>query len=763
MSKAKNSAPKTSGRKKASQNKQPSSALMLFLRQAALFLLKLCCVLALILVFYLVYLDSKISKKFSGQKWQVPAQIYARSTELLPGANINQQQLINQLNSLQYQRNAALSAPGQYSVSRNHVTVYRRAFTYINGYEAAQLFSVEFNRGGINRITQRQQKEPLNFARLEPQLIEHLVAAQQEDRELVRLEQVPELFKDTLLLVEDRDFYHHHGVSPLSVLRALWVNTMAGRTVQGGSTLTQQLAKNMYLSSDRTLWRKVNEAMIALVLDYRFNKDQILEAYLNEVFVGQNYANAVHGVGLGSRFYFGKPVSELQPAEYALMIGLLKGPSHFDPRRNPERARERRDLVLRLMFEQHLLDRAQYESAVKQPVNVIPRSQYLNNGYAAYIDAVKKELRQLDIDAADKEQGIKVFTYLDTQAQQATELAVKQQLAKLDPELEAAVVVANYQHSEVIAMLGSKEAVQGGFNRAIDARRQIGSIIKPVIFLEALAQRGRYTLASMLEDAPIRLRSNDQDWQPQNFDKKFRGPVMLIDALANSLNIPTVRLGLQLGLPAISDGLRILGLRRKVKLHPAALLGAIELSPMEVTQLYQTIANNGLHQQLSTIHAIAGYDGHPLYVREHQLTRRYNEQEVYLLQYALMQATRTGTGKMLQSSFPGLSIAGKTGTSSDYRDSWFSGFDQNTLTTIWLGRDDNKAIGLTGSTGALNVFSRLYSQLGVSSMLRPMPEQVSVQAFSSKTGDVQPQNCFNVLLLPAISVEMPVMSECTEE
>ena len=763
MSKAKNSAPKKSGRKKASQNKQPSSALMPFLRRAALFLLKLCCVLALILVFYLVYLDSKISKKFSGQKWQVPAQIYARSTELLPGANINQQQLINQLNSLQYQRNAALSAPGQYSVSRNHVTVYRRAFTYINGYEAAQSFSVEFNRGGINRITQRQQKEPLNFARLEPQLIEHLVAAQQEDRELVRLEQVPELFKDTLLLVEDRDFYHHHGVSPLSVLRALWVNTMAGRTVQGGSTLTQQLAKNMYLSSDRTLWRKINEAMIALVLDYRFNKDQILEAYLNEVFVGQNYANAVHGVGLGSRFYFGKPVSELQPAEYALMIGLLKGPSHFDPRRNPERARERRDLVLRLMFEQHLLDRAQYESAVKQPVNVIPRSQYLNNGYAAYIDAVKKELRQLDIDAADKEQGIKVFTYLDTQAQQATELAVKQQLTKLDPELEAAVVVANYQHSEVIAMLGSKEAVQGGFNRAIDARRQIGSIIKPVIYLEALAQRGRYTLASMLEDAPIRLRSNDQDWQPQNFDKKFRGPVMLIDALANSLNIPTVRLGLQLGLPAISDGLRKLGLRRKVKLHPAALLGAIELSPMEVTQLYQTIANNGLHQQLSTIHAITGYDGHPLYVREHQLTRRYNEQEVYLLQYALMQATKTGTGKVLQSSFPGLSIAGKTGTSSDYRDSWFSGFDQNTLTTIWLGRDDNKAIGLTGSTGALNVFSRLYSQLGVSSLLRPMPEQVSVQAFSSKTGDVQPQNCFNVLLLPAISVEMPVMSECTEE
>lgn len=755
---------KTTGAAKGRSKTVPQgSSWGFFIKRTALFLLKLGAVLALILLFYLVYLDSKISKKFSGQKWQVPAQIYAHSMELLPGKLISQQQLITQLDNLQYQRNAALTAPGQYSVSRNHVTVYRRPFTYIDGYEAAQLFSVEFNRSGINRITQRQQKEPLNFARLEPQLIEHLVAAQQEDRELVRLEQVPELFKDTLLLVEDREFYHHHGVSPLSVLRALWVNVLAGRTVQGGSTLTQQLAKNMYLSSDRTLWRKANEAMIALVLDYRFNKDQILEAYLNEVFVGQNYANAIHGVGLGSRFYFGKPLNELQPAEYALMIGLLKGPSYFDPRRNPQRAQQRRDLVLRLMFEQHLLDRQQYEQAVQQPVKVIPRAQYLNTGYAAYIDAVKKELRQLSIDAVDKEQGIKVFTYLDTQAQQAAEQATKIQLATFEPELQAAVVVANYRQAEIIAMLGSKDAVQGGFNRAIDAKRQIGSIVKPVIYLEALAQRGRYTLASLLEDVPIRLRSNDQDWQPQNFDKQYRGPVMLIDALANSLNVPTVRLGLQLGLPTISDGLRKLGLRRKVKLHPAALLGAVELSPLEVTQLYQTIANNGLHQQLTTLQAVTGYDGHPLYVREHQLTRRYNEQEVYLLQYALMQAAKSGTAKSLQTAFPGLTLAGKTGTSSDYRDSWFSGFDQDRLTTVWLGRDDNKTIGLTGSNGALSVFSRLYRQLGVNTLLRAMPEQVSLQAFSLKTGYAQAQNCFNVLLLPAISVEMPVGSECTEE
>jgi len=757
MTKKRNSAKATAGKK------VPTRQPMHWLNRCGLTLVKIIVVCLVVLAFYLVYLDGKISKKFGGQKWQVPAQIYARSLELYPGQTISQQQLVAQLEALKYQRNAALNAPGQYSVSRNHVSIYRRPFTYIDGYQTAELFSVEFNRSGINRIMQRQQQEPLNFARLEPQLIEHLVAAQQEDRELVRLEQVPELFKDALLLVEDRDFYHHHGVSPLSVLRALWVNMVAGRTVQGGSTLTQQLAKNMYLTSDKTLLRKVNEALIALVLDYRFNKDQILEAYLNEVFVGQNYAHAVHGVGLGSKFYFGKPLNELQPAEFALMIGILKGPSYFDPRRYPERARERRDLVLRLMLEQHLLDKKQYEMAVQQPIAVIARSEFLNTGYAAYLDAVRKELRQINLSTNDKEQGIKVFTYLDTQAQRQAEQAAATQLNKLDAELQVAMVVADYQAAEIIALVGDKENTQSGFNRALDAKRQIGSIVKPVIYLEALAQRGRYTLASKLDDVPIRLRSNEQDWQPQNFDKQFRGSVSLLDALVDSLNVPTVRLGLQLGLPVVSDGLRNLGLERKVKLHPAALLGAVELSPLEVTQMYQTIANNGLHQKLTTLHAITDSNGHPLYLRQHPLTRRYDEQEVYLLQYALMQAAKVGTAKALSSSFSGVQFAGKTGTSSDYRDSWFAGFDQNTLTTVWLGRDDNKAIGLTGSTGALTVFSRFYQLFGVNTLLRPMPEQVTLQAFSIKTGYAQSQNCLNVLLLPAISVEMPLMSECTEE
>ena len=722
---------------------------------------KLALVMFFLLATYLIYLDSKVTRAFAGQKWQVPAQIYARSLELYPGKALTSVQLQAELEQLQYHRNPAMTAAGQYSVSRNHITIYRRAFTYIDGVEPEALFSVEFNSSGINRIRYRQQQE-VNFARLEPQLIEHMLSPHQEDRELVRLEQVPMLLKESLLLVEDRDFYHHRGVSPLSVLRALWANISAGRTVQGGSTLTQQLAKNMYLTSDQTLLRKINEAMIALILDYRFSKDHLLEAYLNEIFLGQNHATAVHGFGLGSRFYFAKPITELRPDEVALLIGLLKGPSYYDPRRYPERALTRRDLVLRLMFEHHLLDGEQYQQALAKPLQLVPRGQYLNARFPAYMDAVKKELRQINFDQKLLSSGIKVFTFLDPKAQQQAELTVRQQMQNQDEQLQAAMLVVNYQQAEIQALVGGRESGFAGFNRALDARRQIGSIIKPVIYLEALNQPGRFSLASILEDQPLSLRSNNQDWQPQNFDKTFRGRVNLLTALTDSLNVPTVRLGLQLGMPAVSDGLRKLGLSRRVNLHPAALLGAIELSPLEVSQLYQTMANDGVYQTLATVQAVTDQDGHRLYHRPGQRFSRYPSQSIYLLHHALIAATQTGTAKALQHALPTTVFAGKTGTSSDYRDSWFSGFDQQTLITIWLGRDDNKPIGLTGSSGALPLFIDYFKGSGAQSIIRYLPDQVRIQAFSADSGAPVAETCANILLLPAISAEIQQQLSCDD-
>ncbi|WP_189483181.1 penicillin-binding protein 1B [Alishewanella tabrizica] len=720
--------------------------------------LKLAFVILLVLVIYFIYLDSKITSTFSGQKWQVPAQIYGRSLALYPGKYLTQAHLIQELEQLQYRRSQDVTGPGQFSVKGGSVSIFRRSFTYVNGEQIAERFNVEFNRTGISRIV--QQGQSLTFAQLEPQLIEHLVSPHQEDRELVRLDLVPTLLKETLLLVEDREFYQHRGVSPLSVLRAFWVNLTAGRTVQGGSTLTQQLAKNMYLTHDRTLWRKINEAFIALVLDYRFSKDQILEAYLNEIYLGQNHATAVHGFGLASRFYFGKPLTELSADQYALLIGVVKGPGYYDPRRFPERAQRRRDLVLRLMFEQELINDAAYQQALAKPIKLVARGQYLNASFPAYMDAVKRELRQLALDPSLTHSGIKVFTYLDPMAQTQAERTVSQLVPEMNKDLEAAMLVVDYQEAAVQALVGGKTAGYAGFNRALEAKRPIGSLIKPAIFLEALAQRGRFTLGTLLDDSPLSLRNNNQDWQPQNFDKRFRGQVSLMRVLADSLNVPTVRLGLQLGMPKIQDALQRLGLERRVTLYPSALLGAVDLSPYELTQLYQTLANNGVHQSLATVQAVTDQYGAVVYQRNSPKTVRYAAEDVYLLHYAMIESTLTGTAQSLARTWPQPTFAGKTGTSSDYRDSWFAGFDQDTLVTVWLGRDDNQSTGLTGGTGALRVFADYFRQKGKHNLIRYMPDNVEWQRFSTNSGLPVPEYCPNSWLLPAHKNSILSMAAC---
>ncbi len=737
-----------------------SSVLKPWYHSIGWFCLKVAFVVALTLFIYLIYLDSKITTLFSGQKWQIPAQLYSRSLELAPGKHVSQAQLLDELQRLQYRSDPRLNGPGQYHVNGQSVSVYRRAFDFPTGHQVATLLHVGFVGEFVQSLHTGRERKGLTSSQLEPQLLQHLVAAEQEDRELLVLDQVPRTIKDTLLLVEDRDFYHHHGVSLFSVVRAFWANLLAGKTVQGGSTLTQQLAKNMYTSQQRTYFRKVNEALIALVLDYRYSKDQILEAYLNEISLGHFKANPVHGLGLGSKLYFGKPLAELRPHEYALLIAIIKGPSYYDPRRYPERAEDRRDLILGIMRDHGLLDQAQWFAATSQPLDVIPLGDHLKGRFPAYIDKVRQELRALVQDKTQLQNGIRVFTYFDPMAQQAAEQAVLQRLEKLDPAIEAALVATDYQQGAITAIVGGRNTTFAGYNRAISARRQIGSIVKPVVFLTALAQPQRFHLGSVLADTPLTLKSGSKNWSPLNYDKKFRGDVSLLTALSDSLNVPTVRLGLQLGLPALQKNLQQLGLEREIKLQPSSLLGAVELSPLEVAQLYQTIANKGQYRQLATISAITSQDGTRVFQRSSTPQQRVDASATYLLQYAMQQAVQSGTAQSLTTQFPRQKFAGKTGTSSDYRDSWFTGFDHETSLTIWLGRDDNKAIGLTGGSGALPIFSNYFQQLGVNSLFRAVPENVRKQFISKSSGRFVEESCVNVLLLPVIWVEIPLQQHC---
>lgn len=724
------------------------------------FCLKAALVLVLTLFIYLIYLDSKITTLFSGQKWQIPAQLYARALTLKAGTHLSQNQLLDELKRLQYSLDPRLNGPGQYLVQGNTVSVYRRAFDFPTGHQVATLLHIGFAGEFVQSLTTGKERKALAVAQLEPQLLQHLVAAEQEDRELIQLAKVPRTIKDTLLLVEDRDFYSHHGVSLWSVIRAAWANMLAGKTVQGGSTLTQQLAKNMYTNQQRSYLRKINEALIALVLDYRYSKDQILEAYINEISLGQFKANPVHGLGLGSKLYFGKPLAELKPHEYALLIGIIKGPSFYDPRRFPKRAEDRRDLILGMMRDHGLLDESQWRAATDLPLDVIPLGEHLKGRFPAYIDKVRQELRAIVQDKSQLENGIRVFTYLDPMAQQAAEQAVLNRLTKLDKNIEAAMVVTDYQQGALKAIVGGRNTSFAGYNRAISAQRQIGSIIKPVVYLTALMQPARFHLGTVLADTPLNLKSGGRNWQPLNYDKKFRGNVPLIQALSESLNIPTVRLGLQLGLPALGQSLQKLGLQREVKLQPSSLLGAVEMSPLEVAQLYQTIANKGQYLELAAISAVTGQLGEPVYQRKVKAQSKIDASASYLLQYALQQATQTGTAQSLSQQFPRQRFAGKTGTSSDYRDSWFTGFDHETGVTVWLGRDDNKEIGLTGGSGALPVFSYYFQQLGANSLFRGVPENVTKQFVSKDSGRFVAESCVNVLLLPVIWGEMPLQTSC---
>lgn len=724
------------------------------------FCLKAALVLVLTLFIYLIYLDSKITTLFSGQKWQIPAQLYARALTLKAGTHLSQNQLLDELKRLQYSLDPRLNGPGQYLVQGNTVSVYRRAFDFPTGHQVATLLHIGFAGEFVQSLTTGKERKALAVAQLEPQLLQHLVAAEQEDRELIQLAKVPRTIKDTLLLVEDRDFYSHHGVSLWSVIRAAWANMLAGKTVQGGSTLTQQLAKNMYTNQQRSYLRKINEALIALVLDYRYSKDQILEAYINEISLGQFKANPVHGLGLGSKLYFGKPLAELKPHEYALLIGIIKGPSFYDPRRFPKRAEDRRDLILGMMRDYGLLDESQWRAATDRPLDVIPLGEHLKGRFPAYIDKVRQELRAIVQDKSQLENGIRVFTYLDPMAQQAAEQAVLNRLTKLDKNIEAAMVVTDYQQGALKAIVGGRNTSFAGYNRAISAQRQIGSIIKPVVYLTALMQPARFHLGTVLADTPLNLKSGGRNWQPLNYDKKFRGNVPLIQALSESLNIPTVRLGLQLGLPALGQSLQKLGLQREVKLQPSSLLGAVEMSPLEVAQLYQTIANKGQYLELAAISAVTGQLGEPVYQRKVKAQSKIDASASYLLQYALQQATQTGTAQSLSQQFPRQRFAGKTGTSSDYRDSWFTGFDHETGVTVWLGRDDNKEIGLTGGSGALPVFSYYFQQIGANSLFRGVPENVTKQFVSKDSGRFVAESCVNVLLLPVIWGEMPLQTSC---
>lgn len=719
------------------------------------YLWKFALVTLVLLGAYLFYLDAQIQQRFSGNKWQVPAQLFARPLQLSVGQQLTPQEVIEELQLLSYRRVSRVTQSGEYSYHAKQIRVMRRAFDFAEGAQGELPLSIQFAKGRVSALSNWQSQAELSQARLEPWLITRLVSSDREDRMLVTLDQVPKPLTQALLLVEDRAFYQHAGVSPLAIARALLVNLKAGRTVQGGSTLTQQLVKNLFLTQEKTLLRKIKEALMALVIDARYSKDEILETYLNEVYLGQNGNQGIHGFGLASWYYFARPLSELGVAEQATLVAMVKGASYYHPKRHPQRTKTRRDMVLRLMFTDHLLDSEQYQTLVKQPLTVA--SQADRRKHPAFMRLVAQEIRTHLRSVSVRQSGIRVFTTMDVNAQRKAEQAMQNSLNQLEKrrsleQLQGAMLVSDYATGEIRALVGDRNSAQAGFNRALQAKRQIGSLIKPAVYLTALQQPELYTLATPLDDQPIALPSaGGKMWRPQNADKKFRGSVNLVDALSNSLNVPTVNLGMEVGLPQVADTLQALGVSEPVPVFPSLTLGALALSPLQVNQMYQSLANRGAYLPLHAVQSISSADHQLLWQFNQPAEQRSSAQANYLLSYALHKVTLTGTAKAIKRRFSQVNMAGKTGTTDDYRDSWFSGFDNQHVVTTWVGRDDNQSTGLTGASGALQVFLDYQGRQQPKPLLGRAPQGVQIAHFDPESGRRLPAGCKEALSLPAIS------------
>ncbi|HDY8157851.1 TPA: penicillin-binding protein 1B [Vibrio vulnificus] len=721
--------------------------------------------LVAVLIFVGIYLDSVVKQRFEGQLFQLPTVVYARIQTLYAGENVSRPELQKELDILNYRKVSQPRYPGEYSSSSSKIELIRRPFEFVDGPEADRHVMLHFDASSLTRIQSLESKGDLGYLRLEPKMLGMLEKDTDEQRLFLRREQFPEIMVDALLVTEDRDFYQHDGVSPLAIARAMFVNLKAGRTVQGGSTLTQQLAKNLFLTQDRTLWRKVREAYIALILDYRYSKDRILEAYLNEVYLGQSGKQAIHGFGLASRYYFGQPIQELRIDQLAMLVGMVKGPSYYNPVRFPERTKERRDLVLRLMMQQNMLTASEYDQAASRPLDIqdIPR---IASRQPAYFQQLSMELRAKVGEAFQGETGLRVFTSLDPISQDKLEKAISKKVPELGKvagnELEAAAVAVDRTSGEIRAMVGGKRTGYDGFNRAINASRPIGSLVKPAVYLTALEQPEKYTLATTLQDTPLSLKgSKGSVWEPRNFDRQFRGDVPLYQALAKSLNVPTVRLGMQLGIDQVSDTLAKLGVNRnEIRPVPSMFLGAFSLTPLEVAQMYQTLTNSGRKAPLTALRSVVDLEGHVLYQSLPKSSPAVNEQAAWLTTYAMKQGVAQGTGRYLQNQFAWAALAGKTGTSNDSRDSWFVGVDGREVTTIWLGRDDNQPTKLTGASGALRVYAEYLKQRTPEKLILPWPQEITTLGYQQKSDGELSLDCSSQFTLPVWDKQGELKAQC---
>jgi len=729
-----------------------------------------------VLLFYSVSQAVYVVRAFEDRHWDVPAHVYAAPIELYTGLEFDKDTLAATLTQTGHQPVPVLERPGEFSTRNAGLEVWTRPFAFWDGEEPSRQLEITFDGNRIASIADETGRA-VPLVRLEPLRVGSVFKAHHEDRILIEPDAIPPLLIDALKAIEDRKFDRHHGLDFAAIVRAAIVNLRHGEVRQGGSTLTQQLVKSYFLDGRRTFSRKFREAIMAVALELRYDKDVLLHAYVNEIYLGQQGTRAIHGFGLASEFYFAKPLDRLAAHEMALLVAIVKGPSFYDPRRQPERAIERRDWVLTTLAAQGVLHEETANEARERALGVTARAGMALRYQPAYLDLVRAQLGD-DYSPEDlATQGLRVFTNLDVtiQANAERELALGlERLAALSageadepaepmlseaavPEsvveespLEGAVVVSRPMTGDVVALVGGDDAAPGDFNRALDAKRPVGSLIKPLVYLAAL-ESGEYTLASPLLDEALDVDMPDGTvWSPQNFSLESHGEVSFVRALAESYNQATVRLGLDVGVERVAALFERLGLDTVPNVYPALLLGAVELSPFEVTQMYNSLANGGDRVPLRAVRSVTDANGEALKRYPLSIRAAAEADAVYQLNQALVQAVERGTGRSARQWLPrDLVAAGKTGTSDDFKDSWFAGFTQDHLAVVWIGRDDNTTTGLTGSAGALTIWAPIVAGLSSTASFDPLAtDSLEPSWIDYEAGLLTRRGCGDAVLLP---------------
>jgi penicillin-binding protein 1B len=707
------------------------------------------------LAVYLGYLNHLINARFEGDTWALPSRVYARALELYPGLVLTAEQLEYELGLSSYLQVNAEPLAGQYRRLGESIELHARAFDFAGELQPGRLLQVFLDNGRVTALTDSSNGTDLPLFRLPPVIIGSYYPGNGEDRLLLAEDEVPQALVDALIAVEDRKFYQHYGLSPKSILRALMANLEAGKTVQGGSTLTQQLAKNLFLTPEKSLLRKANEAFMALLLELRFDKETIITAYVNEVFLLQQKRIAIHGFARASRMLFRRSVEHLEPQHLALLVGMVKGPSRYNPFKAPEKATSRRNLVLKIMFEQGLLEESQYKAAAAAPLGIVTRLPGINP-FPAYLDLVKRQLQASYSSDELSRRGLRVFTAFDPLVQRNLELGLARGLQRFDqPELQAAVVITDYLSGDIQALVSDRETDYPGFNRALMAQRPIGSLIKPLLLYSLL--QGDLTLASKVRDEPIRIRQSDgKIWEPRNYDRELHGEMSLYQAFIRSYNLPFVSLGVDGGLEVLAQNLAKIKLLKHDVIYPSILLGTTAMSAYEVAQMFQVIANNGYFTPLITIRSVSDQQHRNLERVPLESHKLFDQARMIQVQRALIGVAESGTASYLQQRFSGRNLAGKTGTTNAARDSWFAGFTQRLLTVVWLGRDDNQPINLTGSSGALRVWSDIMELQGFESFKLSHDGSLKWRSINPENGGIVQKSCANGVLLPFPQGRLPV-------